>query len=181
MGGLPNGATEIEQALALAREHYAGSSNFERIYGAAPTGCRPGLGLCVVDQLLIPADLAPLPIPVAVFTGRDHGEARWVTERLAVFGTLLQEHLWHNGNGVEKPDPASFLECLTRLAPEPLGPVLYLGDLAADAELVRRYRALKTGPEVVFALVGDEGPAELADLHVESATELLESLRRAEP
>ncbi len=171
---LPHAAADIEAALGLSREHYAGSARFEAIYGAAPAGVRPGPGLCETDRLLLPVDLAPLPVPIAVFTGRDEGEARWVLERLRLFDTLEDRHLWHNGNGVEKPDPASFLACLTALASAQ--PILYLGDLAADAELVERYRALGRGPQVVFALVGDEGPAARADLHVASALGLLRQI-----
>ena len=171
---LAHGPADVAAALALAREHYAGSADFERIYGAAPAGVRPGPGLCTADRLLLPTDLAPLPMPIAVFTGRDEGEARWVTDRFRLFDSLQPRHLWHSGNGVQKPDPASFHACVNGLAAA--GPILYLGDLAADAELVERYRALGQGPEIVFVLVGDEGPADRADLQVASALTVLQRL-----
>ena len=175
--GLRSDPADVEHALARAREHYAGSAQFERIYGAPPAGCHPGPGLSAADRLLLPVDRPPLPVPIAVFTGRDGGEARWVTERFAMFAALEDRHLWHNGNGVDKPDPTSFLACLTALVPaSSAGLVLYLGDLAADAELVERYRRVGEGPAVVFALVGDEGPAERADLQVSSVSDLLDRL-----
>ena len=82
-------------------------------------------------------------------------EARWVTDRFALFAALEDRPLSHNGNGVDKPDPTSFLACLTALVPAgSAGPVLYLGDLAADAELVERYRRLGEGPDLACGFAG---------------------------
>jgi len=174
MAGLPAADADVDAALLDARQWYAGDALSERLYGAAPPTPR-GPGLYEGDRLLIPPDLPPLPVPIAVFTGRDGAEARWVIGRLALFATLRPEHLWHAGNGVAKPDPAAFATCLSAL--HPAGPILYLGDLAADAELVCRYRAAcPAGPPVVFVMVGDEGPADRADLALPAATPLLEAL-----
>jgi len=170
--GLPAEGADVASALADARERYAGEALVERVYGHAPRGVG-GAGLWRDDRLLIPTDLPPLSIPIAVFTGRDEGEARWVTERFRVFDPLEERHFWHTGKGVAKPDPACFARCVRALDVEP---VLYIGDLAADAETVARYRALGRGPRVLFALVGQEGPAESADVRVDSAADLLSGL-----
>jgi len=172
--GLPAQDADVASALADARERYAGEDLVERVYGHAPRGIG-GAGLWRQDRLLIPTDLPPLSIPVGVFTGRDEGEARWVTERFRVFEPLQERHFWHTGKGVAKPDPACFDRCVRGLG---VDPVLYIGDLAADADTVARYRALGQGPRVLFALVGNEGPAgdDVADLRVESATDMLRGL-----
>ncbi len=161
-----------EAVLRRSREHYAGDSHCERVYGFAPSRPR-GEGLWRRDRLLLPPEHPPPPVPLAVFTGRDEGEARWVVERFRVFEALEERHLWHRGRGVDKPDPEAFAACVGALGG---GPVLYVGDLVADVALVERYRALGRGPEVVMALVGEEGPREAADLHAPSVAPLLEAL-----
>ena len=170
--GLAAADADVASALADARERYAGEALVERVYGHAARGVG-GAGLWRDDRLLIPTDLAPLSMPIAVFTGRDEGEARWVTERFRIFDSLEERHFWHTGKGVAKPDPECFGRCVRGLGVEP---VLYIGDLAADAETVARYRSLGEGPRVLFALVGDEGPPGAADVRVDSAADLLSGL-----
>lgn len=165
-------AIDADLALRRCREHYAGDASCERVYGYSPSRQR-GEGLWRRDRLLIPPDLPPPPLPLAVFTGRDAGEARWVTGRLRLFDGLPDDRLWTRDDGVDKPDPAAFSACVQALSP---GPVLYVGDLPADADLIARYRALRRAPEVVLALVGDEAPRARADLWLPEAGPLLAAL-----
>jgi phosphoglycolate phosphatase-like HAD superfamily hydrolase len=164
-------------ALRTVREFYAGDDLVERLYGYTSRHPR-GRGLCHDDGLLVdPARPAP-PMPLAVFTGREEVEARMVLDRVALLRDLPDGRFWHRTRGVAKPDPTLFAECLDQLG---VSCPLYVGDVAADAELVARYRALGRKPKLRFALIGDECPAERADCVFDDLDALLDALAAANP
>jgi len=128
------------QALRRCHEAYVGSSATQRIYGVPPLSNLAGH--CGNDRLL----LDPTRIidkPIAVYTGRNSGEARLVLDRFALFANMPANLVFTTDDGAWKPDPAPIGTLIERLGCQR---ALYIGDTAADRETIRRYNA--GSPEV---------------------------------
>lgn len=92
--------------------------------------------------------------PLALFTGRNPGEAALALERLGL--SIRPEWRWVADGRPRKPDPAGLVWLCAQLAPQ--GRTLFLGDTKDDLDAARAAQAL--GAPLAYAHVQDPGDTE---------------------
>lgn len=139
---------DVTAASRATHEAYAGSDAVLAMYGHVPV--RRLKGLQFRDRLLLDPQRPPPPRPLAVYTGRTHGEALSLLNRFKLFRDVPADCIETTDTGARKPDPAPLLRLDTRLGGRGL---VYLGDTEADRQTVLAFRRERPGVPCVCVQV----------------------------
>jgi HAD superfamily hydrolase (TIGR01548 family) len=176
LAGLPPGALEALSPVRIARACgalYGGRAHCRELFGFDATEAIPDApeeGLWRREEPLVDAAIlsrAAARFPLALFTGRNPGEAALALTRvgLAIDGRLR----WVSDGRPRKPDPEGLIFLCRELLRESGGVALFLGDTADDARAAAA--AQDAGARLIYAHIAAPGDTTRALTQLLAATE----------